>query len=68
VVNEKTLNKDFNITELFYAVDVVVARVTEALSLKSLIFLPATVFLYIFSLTVFFLSIYFNIRKMIEEN
>lgn len=31
-------------------------------------FLPATVFLYVFSLTVFFLSIYFNIRKMIEEN
>ena len=27
---------------------------------------PDSVFLYIFSLTVFFLSIYFNIRKMIE--
>jgi hypothetical protein len=68
LINEKTLNKDLNITEMFYAVDVVVDRVTQALSLKDLIFLPATVFLYIFSLTVFFLSIYFNIRKMIEEN
>jgi hypothetical protein len=53
---------------MYYAVDVVVSKVSSALSLKTLIFLPATVFLYIFSLTVFFLSIYFNIRKMIEEN
>ena len=68
VINQKTLNNDKNITELFYAVDVVVQRVTQSLSLKTLIFLPATVFLYIFSLTVFFLSIYFNVRKMIEEN
>ena len=53
---------------MYYAVDVVVERVLGALTIKSLLFLPATVFLYVFSLTVFFLSVYFNIRKMIEEN
>ena len=53
---------------MYYAVDVVVERVLSALTIKSLLFLPATVFLYVFSLTVFFLSVYFNIRKMIEEN
>lgn len=68
VVSQKMLNNDKNITDLYYAVDVVVERVTSSLSIKTLMFLPATVFLYIFSLTVFFLSIYFNVRKMIEEN
>ena len=53
---------------MYYAVDVVVERVLGSLTIKSLLFLPATVFLYVFSLTVFFLSVYFNIRKMIEEN
>jgi hypothetical protein len=68
VVAQKTLNNDYNITELYEAVDVVVDRVTEVLQTGSLMFLPATVFLYVFSLTVFFLSIYFNIKKMMEEN
>jgi len=68
LVNSKTLNNDTNITDMFYAVDVVVSRISSALQIQSLIFLPATVILYIFSLTVFFISIYFGIRKMIEDN
>jgi hypothetical protein len=68
VVSSKTANNDKNITDLFYAVDVVVAKISSVLQIQSLSFLPATVILYLFSLSVFFISIYFGIRKMIEEN
>lgn len=68
IISSKTLNNDTNITDLFYAVDVVVEKISGALQIQSLSFLPATVILYLFSLSVFFISIYFGIRKMIEDN